>query len=166
MIKMTAKLGLFATLLFLTMLQGCSSNAFHLRKNIELAPNYQRVQLENLSDDDGFKDAFELALEDAGGRLSEKANTVISFINFREGRRAVAYNKDRKARVYLLFLKFEYDIAINNKKLEKRRITLDKTFVYDADFALGKAEEESQIKEDLYAEAARLILLRLQYSDR
>jgi len=157
-----------ALLVVLLLLQSCSGNGFHLRNTQELPKQYQQIQVVNISNDNGFTDALQAAIEESGGRLEDKAETKISINNFREGKRVVAYDKDRKARIYLLFLKFEYQIldTQNNLKLQKRRINLDRTFVYDANFALGKAEEENQIRHELYAEAARLILLRLKHSKK
>ena len=48
--------------------------------------------------------------------------------------------------------------------LAKKRINIDRSYLYDPDFALGKAEEEKRVKQALYEEATRLILLRLKYS--
>jgi len=154
-----------AVLLFtVLLLQACSGNGFHLRKNVDLPKTYQRIQVENISYENSFVKAFELALEESGGKLLEQAPTKIKINNFREGRRTVAYTKERKAREFLLFLKFDYTITNGTKTSKKERINLDKIFVYDADFALGKAEEEKQIKQNLYQEAARLIMLKLQYA--
>lgn len=164
------KLLLFITSLLISfLLQGCSGNSFHLRKNIDLPLNYQQIQVDNLPNETKFVQIFEATLEESGGRLLEKASTKIKFENFREEKRIIAYTSKRKARQYLLSLKFDYTIVSVGKLLkpitsEKYRINLDRVFTYDANFALGKAEEETQIKESLYAEAARLILLRLQYS--
>ena len=145
------------------LLQGCSNDGFHLREPQTLSKQFQKIQLKKISSENDFSNAFELALEESGGQLVEKAKTRIIINNFREGRRVVAYDKDRKPRVYLLFLKFEYQIEIENIKLNdaRYRINLDRTFVYDANYALGKAEEENKILHELYAEASRLILLKL-----
>jgi len=154
------------------LLQACSSNGFHLRSEVDLPKIYQRIQVDNISYDHGLVKAFELALEESGGQLLAKASTIVKINNIREGKQTVAYTKARKAREYLLYLKFGYTIEISGKnasqKREKetknQRINLDRIFVYDADFALGKAEEEKQIRQELYKEAARLMLLKLQYS--
>jgi len=152
------------------LLQACSGNGFHLRKEVDLPKMYQRIQVDNISYEHDLVKAFELALEESGGQLLEKAPTVIKINNFREGKRTVAYTKDRKAREYLLYLKFDYTISVTGKKTgqetKNQRINLDRIFVYDSDFALGKAEEEMKIREELYKEAARLILLKLQYSKK
>jgi outer membrane lipopolysaccharide assembly protein LptE/RlpB len=150
-------------------IQGCSANGFHLRKSVELPTQYQTVQLLNLpAEKNDFQDVFENTLEEAGGRIVENSSAQIIFSNFQEGKRVIAYTSERKAREYLLYLKFEYAISYTNyntlHKLAKRKINIDRSFLYDPDFALGKAEEEKQVQKILYQEASRLILLRLQYS--
>ena len=148
------------------LLQACSGNGFHLRKELDLPQKFQRIQIENLSYENSFVKALEAELEESGGQLLEKAPTKIIINNFREGKRVIAYTDERKAREFLLSLKFEYLISSTVKDSPiKHRINLDRVFIYDSDFALGKAEEESKIRQNLYKEAARLILLKLQYSN-
>lgn len=168
-----AKLSAFVIILFT--LQGCSGNGFHLRKNVDLPQQFDTVQLVNLPAENGFFTAFQEALEEAGGRVDENASTQLVFSKYQQGKRVIAYTSERKAREYLLFLKLEYSIirpsGSTNKSLDKktltttpkRRINIDRSYLYDPDFALGKAEEEKQVLKDLYQEGARLIMLRLQY---
>jgi outer membrane lipopolysaccharide assembly protein LptE/RlpB len=166
---------LIYTFLAVLFLQACSSNGYHLRKNIDLPVRYQRIQIENISYENGFVKVFEEMLEESGGELvsnnTSLVNTKIKINNLRESKRIVAYTSERKAREYLLSLKFDYSIEstkkstlIREKNSKKHRINLDRVFIYDADFALGKEEEENKIRQNLYEEAARLILLKLQYA--
>ena len=161
----------FKAILLVTILslQACSSNSFHLRSELDLPKIYQRIQVDNLSYEHDLVKAFEFALEESGGQLLAKAPTIVKINNFREGKRTVAYTKERKAREFLLYLKFDYTISatgqVSGKETKNQRINLDRIFVYDANFALGKAEEETKIRQELYKEAARLILLKLQYSN-
>ncbi|MEE9325931.1 MAG: LPS assembly lipoprotein LptE [Cocleimonas sp.] len=166
---MRSKSVIVVTLMFaFLVMQACTDSGFHLRNNISLPLKYQKVQVQNLRQGNGLVKAFQLKLEESGGELIESASTIIKIHNYQEGRRVVAYTRERRARGYLLFLRFDYSIslpAMNGKhiELDKRRINIDRTFIYDANFALGKAEEEKQISQDLYEEASRLILLHLQY---
>ncbi|WP_299877364.1 LPS assembly lipoprotein LptE [uncultured Cocleimonas sp.] len=175
-----------SSVLLASMLQGCSGNGFHLRNSVDLPPQYQTIALENLPVDSGFRDIFEEALENAGGRLiaedenSSAAKSIIRLKDYKQDKRVVAYTSERKVREYLLYLKFNYEVVIlegktadrktadgkknKEKKLPIRRINIDKSYLYDPDYALGKAEEEKLVKNKLYQEASRLILLRLQYS--
>ena len=145
-------------------LLACSGNGFHLRKSIDLPAQYQQIQLVNATS--GLSTAFRTALEEAGGRVNNNAKTQVIFSNIRERKQAVAYTSQRKARIYLLSLKFSYEVKVSGKSLKQQRTNLDRNFVYDANFTLGKTEEENKIRNDLYAEAARLILLRLQYAEK
>ena len=166
MFKMKKQLSikLFVVTLVMLMLPACSGNSFHLRKSIDLPISYQRIQMTNASS--GLAKALRMALEESGGVVDSKAKTQIIFSNIRERKQVIAYTSQRKARIYLLSLKFEYEVKGGRKNLKTQRINLDRNFIYDANFALGKAEEEKQIRDDLYAEAARLILLRLQYAEK
>lgn len=158
----------FAVLLLLqgVALSGCSGNGFHLRENIDLPKVYQNIRLEGLSSENDFTKAFQTVLEEAGGESNNNAKTSVNISNFKEGKRVVAYTSQRKARIYLVFLKLEYVIqTAGASQSEKQRINLDRTFIYDSNFALGKAEEEKKIRKDLQTEAARLIILRLQYTN-
>ena len=160
-------------LLLLLLIQGCSSNGFHLRKNVELPSNFSKLKLEGISTYTEFNTIFADAFSEAGGTIvsdEKNADSTLVFSKFEEGRRVIAYTSTRRAREYLVYLKVEYGIRQNNKKrladeeLPKWRINIDRSYLYDPDFALGKAEEEKKVKLALYEEATRLILLRLKYS--
>ena len=155
----------------LVLLQGCS---FHLRETTRLPADIKQLRIVGASENSGLFNALQTAIEEAGGQVSNPSNAQIRLSNIREGRRIVAYNSERKARIYLISLKLNYKVVVNavssgkgssekSRSFSKQRINLDKTFLYDANFALGKVKEEEQIRESLYAEAARLILLRLRY---
>ncbi len=163
MLKKITALMILSTCL-VVMLQGCS---FQLRKNTPLAAEFQQLQVIGEPIESGLRKALESAIQESGGQLSAQSKTKIRLINLREDKRIVAYNKERKARIYLISLKFNYDVLFGSKNSKRsftrQRINLDKTFLYNADFALGKVKEEQQIRDSLYVEAARLILLRLKY---
>ena len=155
------------------LIQGCSGNGFHLRKNVDLAPQFNKVFLQGVKVKSEFSVFFENALEEAGATVvSDKkiANSVIIFDKFEQGRRIIAFSSDRRAREFLLFLNINYSIRNNNKDivkgelLPKYRINIDRSYLYDPDFALGKSEEEKRVKQALYEEAVRLILLRIKYA--
>lgn len=160
----------FNVVLFLLLIQGCSGNGFHLRKNVELSPQYTEIYLQGLVAENEFITSFREKLSEASGDIVttvSQAKSIINFSKFEEGRRVIAYTSDRRAREYLVFLKVEYSIRNINQKLSsktKHRINIDRSYLYDPDFALGKAEEEKRVKQALYEEATRLILLRIRYA--
>jgi len=163
---------LFRVIILLLLFQGCSGNGFHLRKNVSLANKYSQVQLQGVATKPEFEEMFSDALSEAGGKIvndAKSAKSLVIFNKFEEGRRIIAYTSDRRAREFLVFLKIEYSVQNTDKSLAegtilpKRRINIDRSYLYDRDFALGKAEEEKKVKQALYEEATRLILLRLKY---
>lgn len=153
----------------LALLQSCS---FHLRETTPLAKAFKQLQIVGATENNALYNALQTAIEEAGGQVDASSKAQIRLSNIREGKRIAAYNSERKARIYLLYLKLNYAIFVESATGEKnsfvprQRINLDKTFLYDANFALGKVKEEEQIRESLYAEAARLILLRIRSASR
>ncbi len=153
-------------------LAGCSSaNSFHLRKPVQLAGQYKSIKVQGLPRDGAFFKVLKRRFNESGVQLLQQpdkafATTSMRIKNLREGKRVVAYDSKRRAREYLLFLKFDYSVSSSNHGTHGKthRINLDRSFLYDADFILGKREEERQIRQSLYQEAARLILLNLRYS--
>lgn len=163
---------------------GCSGESFHLRSSVALQDGYQRLYLQGEPYDGLFGKALRRALEEVGSELvesSDNATAIIKVNNYKEGKRVAGYGKDREVREYLIFLNFDYlvrsinaqsikvqsinaqSVNSNRTLLKKSMINLDKLQIYDSAFVLGKIEEERLIKEDLRKNAARQILLRLQY---
>jgi len=158
-----------SVVLFLLIIQGCSGNGFKLRENVKLSSQYSATYLKGVSVENDFSTILSDELLEAGGKVVEaesKAQVTIHFSKFEEGRRVIAYTSDRRAREYLVFLKLEYAIQNNKNSIQgtQHRINIDRSYLYDQDFALGKAEEEKRVKQALYEEASRLILLRLKYA--
>jgi len=161
---------------FLSLLiQACSGNGFKLRKNVTLAPEFNSIYVTGVNLKEDFATTLTEALIEAGGNTVDtesQARSLLNFSRFEQGRRVIAYTDDRQAREYLVFLKVEYDISQANKnnkesiKASKKRINIDRTYLFDPDFTLGKSEEEKRVIQTLYEEATRLILLRLKYAEK
>ena len=159
----------FLAFLIILSLAGCSTaNSFHLRKPVQLSNQYKSIKVQGLPHDGNFFKILKLRFNEAGVLVFQHpdkafATTTMGIQNLREGKRVVAYDSERRAREYLVFLKFDYTLSKGNgKHSETYRINLDRSFLYDANFVLGKREEERKIHESLYKEAARLILLNLK----
>lgn len=137
---------------------------FHLRETTELPDTFQEVSLKGISVDKGFGRVLKDSFTDARSNLSiggqSKTQLVIS--DLEEDKRTASYDADLDVRQYLLYLLFDYKIVVDGKTVATQRVKLDKTMNYDADYILGKQEEELQIRKALREDAARLILLRLK----
>ncbi len=162
---------LIISLASLFFIQACSNGSgFHLRNKVTLADKYKSVTVQGLERNSQQFKALKSALQEAGSvvvQYPDKALTssTLKIKNLREGKRVVAYTSERKVREYLLFLKFDYALINNkNNSTSKNKINLDRAFLYDVNFVLGKTEEERLIRNTMYTEAARLILLKMKYA--
>ena len=162
--KNNIRLFLFV-IMTLFLLSSCAGGAFHLRQSTRLSGVYVKIALEGISKESALYTTLEQALIEAKGEvvtLSE-ADSILSIDQLKEDKKIVAYTSARIAREYMIYLNFDYEIKVVGKKPQKRSIRLNKTLIYDSTFVLGKAEEEHRIQQSLREEAARLILLHLQY---
>jgi outer membrane lipopolysaccharide assembly protein LptE/RlpB len=150
------------------LLQSCSGNRFHLRKNTTLSGVYEKIAVQGLSAESALYRTIAQAIVSAGGKVTslDDATATITLTQIKEDKKIVAYAAKRVAREYMIYLYFDYQIKIATNLLKKRAIRLDKTLIYDANFVLGKAEEKLRIQQSLREEAARLLLLRLRYSKK
>ena len=137
---------------------------FKLRETTELPSAYQQVSLQGIGIERNFgrvlKDAFTDARSDLQANNTHPTKLIIS--DLVENRRVSAYNFDRTVRQYLLYMKFNYTLEANGKKLGSYPVNIDATLNYDSDFVLGEQAEERLIRQELRKDAARLILLRFK----
>ena len=145
----------------ISLLLGLSLTAcgFHLKKTAELPAGFKQVSLQGIGIERNFgrvlKDAFTDARSDLQANGSQPTKLTIS--NLEEKRRVAAYNFDRTVRQYLLYMKFDYTLEANGKKLGTFPVNIDAILNYDSDFVLGEQEEQRLIRHDLRKDAARLI---------
>ena len=152
---------LILSLLLCASLTACG---FHLRETTELPPQFKQVSLQGINIERNFGRVLKDAFTDARSEL--QANNIhptkLTISNLEETRRVSAYNFDRTVRQYLLFMKFDYTLEANGKKLATYPVNIDATLNYDSDFVLGEQEEERLIRDGLLKDAARLVLLRFK----
>lgn len=149
------------SLLLCFSLAGCG---FHLRETTELPAAFKQVSLQGINIERDFgrvlRDTFTDARSDLQANNSHPTKLTIS--NLEEKRRVAAYNFDRTVRQYMLYMKFDYTLEANGKKVGTYPVNIDATLNYDSDFVLGEQEEERLIRHELRRDAARLILLRFR----
>lgn len=107
------------------------------------------------------------AVKQAGGQMAtthEQARYHIEVNNVQEGKYAAGYSRARQIREYSIFLKFNFKIRDRQtQKTAQDTIELSRTQLYDSEFALGKAEEEDQMRDQLRQDAARMLVTRTAY---
>jgi len=152
------------TLVVLGLCLMLSACGFHLREPHTLPSTLQRIDLEGVEIKQGFGFVLRDAFTDARSELTQgtQAPAQLRIKALEEGKRVAAYAADLSVRQYLLFIVFDYQIIVNGQVKATQRVKLDKTMNYDANYVLGKQEEERKIRKALREDASRLILLRLK----
>lgn len=157
--KYVYKLGLLLALSVLI-----SACGFNLRETQPLSEVMQQVGLKGIKSDSDFGSVLKIAFTDARSQLIENGDlpAQLNISDLEESRRVLSYDTDLEVRQYLLYMKFSYSIIVNGKQHGPYLLNLDNTLNYDADYVLGKQEEQRTIRKALRENAARLILLRLK----
>lgn len=141
-----------------------SACGFNLRETQPLPDVMQQVGLQGIDVDRNFGSVLKVAFIDARSQLLDNGDLPVQLriSDLKEARRALSYDADLEVRQYLLTMKFSYSFEVNGKQHGPYLISLDNTLNYDADYVLGKQEEQRKIRKALREDAARLVLLRLK----
>ena len=154
-------------------LQACSGESFHLRGQGNVPALQEAFYIEGINLQSPLGIALRNTLKQSGSRIVQdrsQASLLLQISNMREGKTAAGYSRARKVREYDIFLRLNYAFrSINGKDSYtsgNSSVNTSRTQLYDSDFALGKAEEEETIRQELRQNAARLILVKLRYSQK
>jgi len=170
MYRHSFRLGLILIIALLG-LQACGG--FHLRGN---NPESQAININDTVAINGvglssqFGRALINAIKQSGGQVmtkGEKSRYHIQINGLDEGKYAAGYSRARQIREYSIFLKLSFKIRDRETQKEiQDSIDLNHTLLYDSEFALGKAEEEDQMRVQLRENAARMLATRTAYLSR
>ncbi|MGV6808909.1 MAG: LPS-assembly lipoprotein LptE, partial [bacterium] len=144
-------------------LQACGG--FHLRGSNTEQPSQMTitdsVTLNGVGLSSQLGRAVVSAVKQSGGKMAthhDQARYHIQINNVQEGKYAAGYSRARQIREYSIFLKFNFKIRDRQtQKTTQDTIELSRTQLYDSEFALGKAEEEDQMRVQLRQDAARML---------
>lgn len=95
---------------------------------------------------------------------AEKATALVDVTYEKRDREILSVDEDGKVREYELILTVGIDVkdAEGKKLIRNQQVRLTRDFLFDINSLLGKSSEENQIYEEMRADAARLIIYRLQ----
>lgn len=154
-------------------LQACSGESFHLRGQGNVPTLQESFYIEGVNLTSPLGIALRNTLKQSGSRVvheRNQASLLLQISSVSEGKIAAGYSRARKVREYDVFLRLNYAFRSINGKTNytsgSNNINTSRTQLYDSDFALGKAEEEEAIRQELRQNAARLILVKLRYSQK
>ncbi|MFK8026802.1 MAG: LPS assembly lipoprotein LptE [Gammaproteobacteria bacterium] len=95
---------------------------------------------------------------------AEQATALVEVLYDNTDREILSVDEDGKVREYELILRVAVDIrdSEGKKLVDSQVVRLTRDFLFDINDVLGKGNEERAIYQEMRADAARLILYRLQ----
>ncbi len=95
---------------------------------------------------------------------AEQASALIEVLYETTDREILSVDEDGKVREYELILRVGIDVkdSEGKKLVHNQEVRLTRDFLFDINDVLGKGNEQREIYQEMRADAARLVLYRLQ----
>ncbi len=144
-----------------------SSCGWQLRGTSNLPPEMAHVFVEGLSRKNRFVQDLDQELAFAGGgvtRNPESAAIILKVLDDQFERRVVSLSSQGKANEYELIyrIRVELEKPDGNSLLPTQTIEIRRAYFNPQVRVIGKSQEESQIRRDMYKEAVRTLLRRTE----
>lgn len=144
-----------------------SACGFHLRGATKLPEGMRKIYAEGFLPGSSFLPSLAQDLKHSGGRLTykrEEAELVIRALNEEYIRREVSLSDSGKANMYELTYRLDFDLEepAGESILEPKNITIVREYYNPQVNVIGKSEEESVIRKEMYREAVRSLLRSLE----
>lgn len=154
--------GLTAALLLV--LSACG---FHLRGNVQLAPQLSKVYFKGGDVYNPLVRDWTRSLTTAGSTVVEEvtsATAIVDILNNSGDRRVLSVRATGKAQEYELYQRLEFRVisADGRELLATQRLELTRDYLFDPNDVLGKAGEEETLRRDMRRDLVRLAMLRLE----
>jgi len=158
---------LLCLVLSITLIMSSSGCGFRLRGQVSLPEPLSRTYIEGVPEYSEFATELRRTLRSNGAEVMdvpEAAESVIHISSKRSGRRILAVNESGKALEYEFFVVVVFSVQGPDKKplLAQQTVSVTRDFIFDENEVLGKAAEAQTILKDMEADAARLMMLRMQ----
>lgn len=140
---------------------------FHLRGDVQLAPQLARVQIQGGDVYDPLVRDLTRALTAAGSTVvaeATQATAILQILRNGGNRRVLSVQTTGKVQEYELHQIFEFRVrdAAGRELLEPQRLELTRDYLFDANDVLGKSGEEEVLRRDMRRDLVRLTMLRLE----
>ncbi len=123
------------------------------------------MQVEDLSGDDAFRQIMEQTLENSGVEIREESENVLTILKSEADRRTASYSSRGKSAEFELLKDVNYQFRREDKMLiEATSIQARRTYLYRETAAVGKAEEETLLRQEMDLDLAQRIIISLQRS--
>lgn len=144
------------------LLAGCG---FHLQGALTTPAEMQRTYLDPIDENSLFHRELRLQLQAAGVELvdePEQATAILSILTDETDQRVLSVSARNVPTEYEVFYTVEYSISNGEKVLlSPQDITLTRDYTFDTTLVLGKAREESVMREALVEDLVRIVLKQI-----
>lgn len=128
---------------------------------------YSTMKVVDLSGDEAFLQVVEQALEGSGVEILEASENVLEIQSSIPGRRTASYSSRGKSAEFELVKDVKYLFRREDKILiEPTTVSSRRSYLYRETAAVGKAEEEVLLRQEMDQDLAHRIMLSLQRSAR
>lgn len=149
------------------MVLSLSACGFHLRGDVQLAPQLSKIHIQGSDPYDSLVRDLKRALTSAGAAVVEDpqaATAILQILKNSGTRRVLSVRSTGKVQEYELYQTFEFrvrDVA-GTELLAAQRLEMTREYLFDADDVLSKSTEEEALRRDMRRDLVRLAMLRLE----
>ena len=127
-----------------------------------MPPQMERTYVDAADDYSLFYRELRRALNAAGVELVEtpdRATAILSILNDRTGQRVLSVSARNVPTEFEVFYTVEYTVTAGERVLlSPQDVTLTRDYTYDTTLVLGKAREESMLREAIVNDLVRIVL--------
>lgn len=128
-----------------------------------LAASFESVRLITNGSDEAFYAVLKQALKDSNVRLNDSSDNALEILEDTSDKRTASYSSRAKSAEYELLKTIKFQFRHRDRELiPPTSIQSRRTYLYRETAAVGKAEEEVLLRQEMDQDLAQRVLLVLQ----
>lgn len=148
-----------------------SACGFHLRGEVQLAPQLGKIHIQGGDRYDPLVRELARALTSAGAAVvadPQAASAVLQILENTGKRRVLSVRATGKVQEYELYQTFKFRVrdAAGTELLGAQQLEVTREYLFDADDVLSKSSEDEALRRDMRRDLVRLAMLRLESLSR
>lgn len=154
----------FVRLVVLLVLFTTSGCGFQLRGSSQsIAHAYSSVDVVNISGDEALRQVVEQALMNTGTEVNDISANKLEILSSYQDKRTASYSSRGKSAEYELLKEIRFRFSRDDQQLiPETTIKARRSYLYRETAAVGKAEEENMLREEMDQDLAQRILLSIR----
>ena len=154
-------------LLLLIMVASITACGFHLRGDVKLASQLNKVYFQGADVYDPLVREWSRSLTSTGATVVEDmqgATAIIQILKNGGDRRVLSVGSQGKVKEYELYQSLDFRVRdeAGRELLGVQNLVLTRAYLFDPNDVLGKASEEETLRRDMRRDLVRLAMLRLE----